>query len=422
MKTKPFLQNYLRHRPTGIRHARAAQTSYAPDQVSQLYSWPVLAHFAGPDPVIAIGELGGGWNQADLDKYFAARGLDGLAPDITDVSVRGAVNSPTGDPNGPDGEVMLDIYNAAAPYTRATGRKAKVVMFWAPNDATGIPDATMAAANHPSKPCVMSWSWGGPEDSWDPSSIAAGEAAFQFAASVGMTVTASSGDNGSGDGERGNHVDYPASSPWVLACGGTSLPGGDISRESVWNDGSQGGSTGGGVSTLFQTPAYQNGFLPAGVKGRGVPDVAGNADPETGYSELIDGVQSIIGGTSAVSPLMASLIALLCAATGRRFGLINPLFYGAWATAFRDIVSGNNGGFAAGVGYDFDTGIGVPIGTKVLAAIQGGAPPVVNPPAPPPTALFAFNLKKAIPKGGTLDVRGVLVTMAPGKYTVSKAA
>jgi kumamolisin len=382
-KTRPtHCQSYARRVDPGYRHARAAATTYTPDQIAALYLFPKLTG-AHAGAVIAVGELGGGYVLKDVQSYFAGLGLP--APNVTDVSVRGAVNSPDGDPNGADGEVMLDILVAAAAYSYSTGLPATILMVFAPNDATGIADAISAAAAHPSKPAVMSWSWGGPEDSWDAASITATEAALQSAASAGMTVTAAAGDNGSGDGDRsGNHVDYPASSASVLACGGTSLPGGNLAAESVWNDGSQGGSTGGGVSALFGAPAWQSGFLPSGFKGRGVPDVAGDADPETGYSIVIDGTSAVIGGTSAVAPLMAALVAVLCAATGKRFGVINPLFYSE-SSEFRDVTSGNNGAFAAGVGWDADTGLGVPVGNSILKAIQGGTMPVTptNPVGPP---------------------------------------
>jgi hypothetical protein len=191
-------------------------------------------------------------------------------------------------------------------------------------------------------------------------------------------VTAAAGDNGSNDGERGNHCDYPASSPHVLGCGGTSLHvnGANIS-ETVWNDGAQGGATGGGFSSLFPLPSWQTNAAAS----RGVPDVAGVADPETGYVVDVDGQQMVIGGTSAVAPLWAALVARLNQALGKRLGFINPTLY-ALAGVFRDIVNGTNGAFSARPGWDACTGLGVPIGNKLLASLKGGAP---TPPAPTPT-------------------------------------
>jgi kumamolisin len=172
-----------------------------------------------------------------------------------------------------------------------------------------------------------------------------------------------------------NHVDFPASSPHVLACGGTKLvaSGDTITSETVWNELSANeGATGGGVSTLFALPDWQaKSGVPkptASGGGRGVPDVAGDADPSTGYTVRVDGETTTIGGTSAVAPLWAGLIALANAANGRDAGFVNPTLYGA-ETAFRDITSGNNGSFKAGTGWDACTGLGSPKGAAVIAAL-----------------------------------------------------
>jgi kumamolisin len=200
---------------------------------------------------------------------------------------------------------------------------------------------------------------------------------------MGVTVTVASGDNGSSDGvtDGADHVDFPASSPHALACGGTNLAaiGGVITSESVWNDGSGGGAGGGGVSTVFPVPSFQEGLsatrtgaAPAALAGRGVPDVSGDADPETGYTVRIDGVDTVIGGTSAVAPLWAGLIARINAARGAPVGYINPALYAAAASGAspcNDIVTGNNGDFEAGPGWDACTGLGSPKGAAVAATL-----------------------------------------------------
>jgi kumamolisin len=205
------------------------------------------------------------------------------------------------------------------------------------------------------------------------------------AAALGVTVTVAAGDNGSSDGQSGggSHVDFPASSPHALACGGTSLHGnpttGVISSETVWNDGASGGATGGGVSDTFTLPSWQAAAgvpAPAGPAGRGVPDVAGCADPATGYQVRVDGQSTVIGGTSAVAPLWAGLISRLVQSTGKPFGLIQPLLYtgvtaGAVAPGFRDITSGSNGAYAAGPGWDACTGLGCPEGSSLLTTLGG---------------------------------------------------
>jgi kumamolisin len=170
----------------------------------------------------------------------------------------------------------------------------------------------------------------------------------------------------------------------VTGCGGTRLVAPDkqtIQNEAVWNDGAQGGATGGGVSKLFPVPAYQQGLTAArtdktapALSGRGVPDIAANADPVTGYEVLVDGQRFVIGGTSAVAPLLAGLVALLNQQIGKPVGFWNTILYSEIAaTAVRDISTGNNGAYAAATGWDACTGVGAPVGTKMLAALQGQA-------------------------------------------------
>jgi kumamolisin len=211
------------------------------------------------------------------------------------------------------------------------------------------------------------------------------DAEFAACAAAGITVTAAAGDNGSGDGESGNHVDFPASSPHVLGCGGTSLPSTAPIAETVWNDGTRGGATGGGVSTVFARPSYQPAsVVPGGGKFRGVPDVAGCADPETGWVVIVDGQTMVIGGTSAVAPMWAALAACLSEALGKNVGALHAALY-SLAGWNRDVVSGNNGTFVAKSGYDCCTGLGVPVGTKLLAALAPAQPAPAPPPAPGPT-------------------------------------
>jgi kumamolisin len=236
-------------------------------------------------------------------------------------------------------------------------------------------------------PTAVSISWGQSEDSWTPQARTALDQAFADAAALGVTICVAAGDNGSTDGQQDglSHADFPASSPHALACGGTSLlanPGtGAVSSETVWNDGQGGGATGGGVSDVFGQPAWQAsagvpGRAGSGGAGRGVPDVAGDADPATGYQVLVDGQQIVVGGTSAVAPLWAALVCRLAQRAGKRLGLLQPLIYagispGATVAGFRDITSGNNGAYAAGPGWDACTGLGVPDGGALLTRLGG---------------------------------------------------
>jgi kumamolisin len=225
---------------------------------------------------------------------------------------------------------------------------------------------------------VISISWGGPESTWTSQAMTAMDEAFQAAATMGITVCVASGDNGSSDGvSSGDHVDFPASSSFALACGGTSLHGSKntITSEAVWNDGSSGGASGGGISTFFALPTWQSGLSARKLTGnavsltmRGVPDVAGDADPETGYDVRVDGSNTVIGGTSAVAPLWAGLIARINAATGKPAGYVNPLLYGKQG-ALRDITTGNNGDFEAAKGWDACTGLGSPNGASLSTTL-----------------------------------------------------
>ncbi len=206
------------------------------------------------------------------------------------------------------------------------------------------------------------------------------DSAAQDAGALGVTICAASGDNGSGDGvtDGANHVDFPASSPNILACGGTTLQSanGAVTSETVWNDGAQGGATGGGFSNQFPLPAYQasDNIKPPSGGGRGVPDVCGDADPETGYQVLVDGKSLVIGGTSAVAPLWSGLIALLNQKLGKSVGFLQPVLYGLpkTADAFNDVTQGSNGAFSAGPGWDPTTGLGSPSGENLLTALSGG--------------------------------------------------
>jgi kumamolisin len=344
--------------------------------VASLYDYPAGT---GQGECIGIIELGGGYRPTDLTTYFSGLGVP--LPKVSTVSVDHGKNHPTGDSNGPDGEVMLDIEVAGA-----IAPTAHIAVYFAPNTDQGFLDAvTSAIHDTTNKPSVISISWGGPESSWTQQSLTAFDQAFQDAAAMGITVCVAAGDGGSSDGatDGSDNVDFPASSPYALACGGTSVQASAnaITSETVWNDGAQGGASGGGISTFFATPPYQEGLSAALTAGgtkpltnRGVPDVAGDADENTGYDVRVDGSDTVIGGTSAVAPLWAGLIARINSASGKPAGYVNPTLYQN-QTAFNDITQGNNGDFAAAKGWDACTGMGSPNGTKVAALLSGGNAP-----------------------------------------------
>jgi kumamolisin len=368
--------------------ASAANTSYTPVQVAQLYQFPAGATATGQ--TIGIIELGGGYKTTDLTTYFKSLGQK--APTISAVLVDGGKNAPT-NANSADGEVMLDIEVSAA-----VAPGAAIVVYFTPNTDQGFIDAIATAVHDTkNKPSVISISWGGPESTWTTQALNALDAACQSAAALGITITVAAGDSGSTDGvtDGANHVDFPASSPHVLACGGTKLEGSGstITSEVVWNElAANEGATGGGVSNVFPLPTWQaNSNVPAPTSpggGRGVPDVCGDADPSSGYVVRVDGSSMVIGGTSAVAPLWAGLIALANAQNGKSAGFLQPSIYAAKGkSAFNDITSGTNYsgtpvGFTAGPGWDACSGLGSPIGTNLIAVVNPTSSTISKKPKP----------------------------------------
>jgi len=372
---RPQVQPHFRIRKelAGQARPRVPQGGYDPPQVAQAYNFPTGLDGSGQS--IAILELGGGYRSEDLNTFFGNLQLP--SPKVTPISVDGAANSPTGDPFGPDGEVELDIEVAGA---IAPG--AQIGVYFAPNTDRGFLDALTTAIHDTNlKPSVISISWGAPENTWTQQAMNAFDSACQDAATLGITVFAASGDNGATDGNPNGDltVDFPASSPHITGCGGTKLiaSGNTITDEEAWNELNQNqGATGGGVSQFFPIPTWQQGAsvpaAPNGQAGRGVPDVAGDADPTTGYNVFVDGSPTVIGGTSAVAPLWAGLIALINQSLQQPVGFLNPLLYSQNVEpALNDILQGDNGGYSATTGWDPCTGLGSPDGTKLLAALGG---------------------------------------------------
>lgn len=390
------LDNRPQLRPHVQRNADPSAQGYALPAVAAAYEFPPMPD--GSDVCVGILEFGGGYAESDLDRYFSSLGVP--TPEILSVEVDGASNSPTGSPGGPDAEVELDveIVGALVPGGR-------VVVYFAPNTEQGFVDAlTTAIHDSVNQPSVLSISWGSPEETWSDQARAAFETAAQDAAMQGITIVGASGDQGASDGEPAGAlaVDFPASSPYVMGCGGTrlELSGSAIVSEVVWNDLSSGeGATGGGVSEDFSLPTFQSSAdvprAPNGFQGRGVPDVAADADPETGYAVVIDGAPAVLGGTSAAAPLWAALLSRLGAALGKPLGYLNPLLYPSNASGtFRPITSGDNGGYSAGPGWNACTGLGSPQGTRLLAVLEGTA--VVEgaiAPVPPEAAAGARSSK-----------------------------
>jgi kumamolisin len=281
-----------------IKRPRAAvpkENSWAVSDLCGAYKWPDKSAPGGG--VIAIIELGGGWAQDDITEFYTNADLP--APNITDVSVDSTTNSHCDPKNDADGEVALDIQVAGASYAAATGKAANIRVYWSQDITKAIIAATADGCD------VCSISWGADEASWGPAAGDALEQATFAATTAGMVVFAASGDNDSSDGgQTPANVDLPASAPHVIGCGGTKKL--KTGKETVWNDNpgkTDGEGTGGGFSTLFIPMPLWQANAPHGP-GRMVPDVAANADPNTGYEIVLYKTQTVVGGTSAVAPFM----------------------------------------------------------------------------------------------------------------------
>jgi kumamolisin len=369
-----------------------ARAWFVATELEPVYNFPATD---GAGQCIALLEFGGGVDNNDQTTYFQT--IKQTNPDVQVIGLDGVSTDPASDPDS-TGEVMLDIEIAG---TMAPG--AKIAVYFSTFDEKGLIDALSAViGDTTNKPSVMSISWGWAENQpfnnttpWSPAAIDHVNHSFLAAAQLGITTCVSTGDDGSEaqikDGSA--HVNFPATSPYVLAVGGTTLhvrkdtSGQTTVIETVWNDG-PGSGTGGGVSDITPVPTWQSGIVPASINsgnfaGRAIPDVAANADPATGYFTVSGGKQGIVGGTSASAPLWASLIARINALLKANVGNFNALLYSKFGPAgvLRDITAGNNdtsgllnGQFPAGPGWDACTGWGVPDGAKLLSAFEGPAP------------------------------------------------
>lgn len=379
-----------RQKIDALGSAAKARPWFIPTELAGIYNFPD-ADASGQ--CIGLLEFGGGVETADVTAYFQKIGVP--APNVEIVAVDGVGTDPTADPNS-TGEVMLDVDMAGA---LAGG--AKVAVYFSTFDEKGLVDILSAVINDAANdPGVLSVSWGWDENQpfngsailWSSAAIDHVNQSLLAVAQLGITVCVSTGDDGSeAQVKDGNaHVNFPATSPYALAVGGTTLharQGANGQRaavtEVVWNDG-PGSGTGGGVSDLTPAPSWQEGKVPRSINpgnfaGRAIPDVAANADPATGYLVMSGGQLGIVGGTSASAPLWASLITRINALNGARAGNFNALLYGTIGPAgvLRDITGGNNdtdglleGRFQAGPGWDACTGWGVPDGAKLLAALK----------------------------------------------------
>jgi len=370
-----------------------ATVPLTPPQVAKLYGFPTSPNATGQ--TIAIMEFGGGYKTSDVQLFASSVGV--AMPSLTAVSVDGVANNP-----GTDDYTVETLLDVCVAGTVATG--AKIVVYFAPWSEQGWVDAvTTVIHDSTHKPSVLSISYGWPENesisglTWSLAAIKAVNTTFQEAAALGVTVLVSAGDHGSdcGIGDKKAHVLYPGSDIYVTSCGGTSISNvsGSTFTEHVWNDNDDTWITGGGISDIFQPPNFplpiwQNwanipGSANDGHKGRGIPDIAGNADGASGYELFLNGANiGAIGGTSATAPLYAALAALMNAGLGEPVGYLNPNLYAVPNYVYRDINDGISNaragapGYKSGPGWDACTGRGVVNGTALQLALSGMGLPV----------------------------------------------
>lgn len=381
------------HQPLAGRgafpHARETRTvaagtpgpTFTAPQIADLYGFP--RDLDGHGQTIGVIALGGGYRRSDLHAYFQELGLP--HPRFTDVSVHGARNAPLGRTKQFDGEVTGDIETVGGLVPAA-----HIVVYFAPNTERGFLGA-MAHAVHDRRrrPSVVSVSWGRNEKHWTRNTLRLFDEVLAEAAALGVTVCCSSGDDGAfaEKGDRRRSVCFPASSAHVLACGGTSLVGtvvrrtGNRIRERGWRDAL--GASGGGISALVRRPAWQvTPVTPRNAarrSGRCLPDVAANGDPASGYRVFVAGAWHVGAGTSASAPVWAGLVARINQMLGQPIGLFTPFLYRRWAAlvrrgALRPVRTLEGSQAVERRGWNRHTGLGVPQGSKLAAALSAEAP------------------------------------------------
>ncbi len=369
----------LDERPQVARGVHAASVQgtgegLLPSDVARLYG--LQTGGTGVGQCIAIVQPAGGYDNADLAASCSAMNVP--LPTIVDVAVGNGHNA-FGQDIEADKEVALDLQVAigVAPGARFA------VYFTADNDQGLVDAVTTAVHDTVNRPSVLVTSWGDAEENWSETARRAMDAALADAASLGVTVVAAVGDTLATDGlmDGRAHVDYPASSPYVLACGGTRITltedRSGIAQEQVWNDRISG--TGGGISDFYPVPDFQSGTpLPSSVndggRRRGVPDLSAAAAADPGYRIVVHGNRMVMGGTSAVAPLCGGFLALINERRQSPLGLISERLYRGPAL-FRPVTVGDNRPFGSDIGYDAGAGwsacagLGTPIGRALVESL-----------------------------------------------------
>ncbi len=350
---------------------------FFPQNIKTAYDFP--AQWDGSGTTIGLLEFSNGYSQTDVTQFWNNFGIP--TPSLLFVSVDGTPND--NGVHGYDMEATLDVE-----WTAAMAPGAKVVVY---ESSAGTSDTSFALSvlhalqyayqDTVNKPDVLSISYGDGETRFPVSTMQAWDSVAKNAAAVGITVFVASGDEGAyglhGPGKKICRVDAPANCPHMVAAGGTHLvldTQGQIAIETGWTDTNHNGASGGGISQVFSVPSYQEAITlpvkPGYRPGRGVPDVALNADPDTGYAIFFQGAWTVVGGTSVASPIWAALMALINQMRAKQGkptqGYANPQIYALDQKNFRAITVGNNSydgviGYQCTPGWNAVTGWGSPL-------------------------------------------------------------
>ncbi|MDO7884223.1 S53 family peptidase [Hymenobacter cheonanensis] len=362
--------------PPADDHATTMPPGYTPQELARAYAFP--AGLAGEGQTIGFVELGGKLNQGDLKEFFAEAGLK--KPKIVEVG--------TPPPTGPAATSLLDNAEVALDLevAGALAPQARLVVYYGSTLLEALRAVVGDAANHPA---VVSVSWAGSEYYYPAADVQEMNELLYLAAMLGITVLAASADHGAYNQLGVPNVSLPASSPLVLGCGGTvpTITDAQLLAEVVWNELGGQWATGGGYSTLYAQPAYQQAaashYPYQHSPWRGVPDLAADASLLQGYRTVFGGQPVVAGGTSAATPFLATLVLLLGQRLGYRLGFLNAVLYGlAGSVVFRPITQGNNQLYWAAPVWNPCTGLGSPVGEQLLAALQA----LAHPPTPTPDA------------------------------------
>ena len=361
---------------------RAGRSWFYPNELATIYKFPSPSFTTNKN--IAVISFGGGLygtvsptgvlTNGDCQQYWQSLGISQAnMPTVIVIPINGASNRPNVNDRGATAENTLDVQQigACCPTSKLT-----IILYIAPNNLTqfvNVMDYILNASPYPSS--MISISWGAPEIYYSSTLLTNINNRFATAVARGINICAATGDNGSnnGVGGSGSYTDFPASSPNVIACGGTKLVCPNLvydssTTEVAWTYG------GGAISAYFAKPTYQNSLS---VVKRSIPDIAMNADPNTGVAYLVNGSYYIYGGTSVAAPTVAAY--LMALNTTRP---AHNVFY-TNVNAFNDVVSGTNGAFNASLGYDNCTGLGSINGTVLTTAFNNQPSQPSQPPQPP---------------------------------------